>query len=307
MTLLLVGVDIGGSKIGLRALDADTGTLLIDRVTPTGRWRGETDEAKARLLLELLSSQGLDTVAALAVGAHGCDTQQQCRSLEEALQAQVRYPVRVVNDAHLLCHAAGEPQGVGIISGTGSIAVGTTATGDMVFAGGWGWLVGDDGGATGLVREAVRAGLMAADAGNGDPLLEGILAKAAGVFTLAEVSGLMMRQKPEEWALLAPALFTADAAGSHIARTVIRAASASLAALLESVLAQGAAADAIVLGGSVITAQPPFAREVQEALLKVHPGSHIQVLHRPPVEGAITLARGLLATHARPQPDTVPS
>ena len=307
MTSLLVGVDIGGSKIGLQAVDADTGTRVVDRATPTGRWRGETYEAKAALLLDHLKSRGLENVAALAVGAHGCDTQQQCRSLEEALQSRVRYPVRVVNDAHLLCHAAGEPEAVGIISGTGSIAVGTTATGEMVFAGGWGWLVGDDGGATGLVREAVRAALIAADAGRPDPLLERLLAGAADVSTLAELSSLMMRQRPEEWALLAPALFAAEAAGSPVARNVIRAASASLAALLQSVLAQGATADVVVLGGSVITAQHRFAHEVQTALLTMHPGVRVQVLHRPPVEGAVTLARGLLTTHIRPQPDTVPS
>jgi N-acetylglucosamine kinase-like BadF-type ATPase len=54
-------------------------------------------------------------------------------------------------------HAA-EP-GIVTIAGTGSVALGRNATGRFARAGGWGYAFGDEGGAWGIVREALRASL----------------------------------------------------------------------------------------------------------------------------------------------------
>ena len=52
-----------------------------------------------------------------------------------------------------------------MVSGTGSIGVARDADRNLVIAGGWGWILGDEGGASGIVREAVRAVLAAIDPG----------------------------------------------------------------------------------------------------------------------------------------------
>ncbi len=52
--------------------------------------------------------------------------------------------------------AAGYADGIGVVSGTGSIAVARTAEGRMLAAGGWGWILGDEGSAPALVREAAQ-------------------------------------------------------------------------------------------------------------------------------------------------------
>jgi N-acetylglucosamine kinase-like BadF-type ATPase len=54
-------------------------------------------------------------------------------------------------------HAA-EP-GIVTIAGTGSVALGRNASGRFARTGGWGYAFGDDGGAWGIVREALRASL----------------------------------------------------------------------------------------------------------------------------------------------------
>ena len=54
-------------------------------------------------------------------------------------------------------HAA-EP-GIVTIAGTGSVALGRNAGGRFARAGGWGYAFGDEGGAWGIVREALRAAL----------------------------------------------------------------------------------------------------------------------------------------------------
>lgn len=297
---LLVGFDVGGSKTALRAVDAASSLTVVNQVSATNRWRGEDYGTKARLLVDMLTPHGIGDIKALAVGAHGCDTQEQCRSLEDALGSLLAIPVRVVNDAQLLCHAAGKPDAIGVISGTGSIAVGTTPAGEPVFAGGHGWMVGDDGGATGLVREAVRAALIAGDSGRTDHTLERTLTQAAGVSRITDLSSLMMTQRPEQWARLAPAVFSADTAGSPAARAVIQAGAASLAALTAAVIRQGAVAGDVVLGGSVITSQPAYAAEIRSHLLGGRPGIRVRLLGNAPVDGAVAIAATLATSVPAP-------
>ena len=67
------------------------------------------------------------------------------------IHAHQPFPVRVVNDAELLPAALGLSHEIGLVAGTGSIAVNRTRGGRMLAAGGWGW-IGDEGGA-GLLRE----------------------------------------------------------------------------------------------------------------------------------------------------------
>ena len=64
-----------------------------------------------------------------------------------------------VNDGDLVV-AAGTPEGwgVGLIAGTGSIAVGRAPDGRTARAGGWGHLIGDEGSAYGVVLDALRLG-----------------------------------------------------------------------------------------------------------------------------------------------------
>ena len=99
------------------------------------------------------------------VGAHGCDTAAQCDLFQGHLHPLLKGAVEVVNDAELLVPAAGYGVGVGVVAGTGSIAVARRPDRTMLVAGGWGWILGDEGSAPGLVREAARAVRAAIDAG----------------------------------------------------------------------------------------------------------------------------------------------
>src|SRR5439155_11569196 len=65
-----------------------------------------------------------------------------------------------VDDSFIALAGAHEAKpGIVTIAGTGSIAVGRNADGRVARAGGWGYAFGDEGGAWGIVREALRASL----------------------------------------------------------------------------------------------------------------------------------------------------
>lgn len=301
MTTLLVGIDVGGSKTALRVIDALTLETVVDEVIATQRWRGESYLDKARILEEMINEHTAGQIAAVAVGAHGCDTPDQCEALREALTDLLQVQIIVVNDAHLLSYAAGHPDAIGVISGTGSIAVGTTAQALSVSAGGWGWLVSDDGGATGLVREAVRASLIASDSGHPDKELERTLLSAAGTERLGDISMMLMLQKPEQWARLAPTVFMAANNGSPVARSVIRKGALSLVDLIDSVIRQGARSTTVVLGGSVIASQPGFAGQVQAEITERFPEINIIIFRDAPVAGAIAIAQSQSSAQISPR------
>ena len=67
------------------------------------------------------------------------------------------FPVQVLNDAELLPAALGLNHQIGLVAGTGSVAVSRSPKTGMLVAGGWGWVIGDEGSAAGLIREAGRA------------------------------------------------------------------------------------------------------------------------------------------------------
>jgi N-acetylglucosamine kinase-like BadF-type ATPase len=240
------------------------------------------------------------------VGAQGCDSARIGEDLRLALAA-TGIAATVVNDGALLVPAAGLDAGIGIVAGTGSIAVGTGASGEVLLAGGWGWVLGDEGGAAAVVREATRVALRAHDEGQPDDGLLGALLDAFGVSAVgvdgigldgigagaAERLARLVNDEPtvENWAPRAPAVFAAASAGSGRAVAVIEAAAAELATLAGRLRARGATGTVVVAGGSVVTRQPLLARALAAALRRVDPVLELQVLETEPVAGAVVLAR----------------
>ncbi|MFJ4833476.1 N-acetylglucosamine kinase [Streptomyces sp. NPDC088747] len=293
---LVVGFDVGGTKTHLRALARDT--LVADRVRTSGGWRPHDPVAAARWLAALLA----DTLpagvrpSALAVGGHDCETPRQCAQLRTALQLHFDAPVLVVGDAQLLVPAAGLDSGIGLVAGTGSVAVGRLADGGPVQVGGWGAVLGDEGGAAGLVRESVRAVWAAHDRGEKpDALALGLLS----AFDVPEVPLLCAALEratdiSAEWGRHAPAVFAAAGAGSLLARTVIAEGGRALAGLVARLAARGVTVDDVVVAGSTVLAQPTLYDAFVSSLASSVPSARPRPLRAPPVKGAVAMARSLL-------------
>ncbi|WP_212910592.1 N-acetylglucosamine kinase [Streptomyces sp. TS71-3] len=302
----VAGIDAGGTKTHLRLATAG-GDPIADEVRPAGAWTDLDAPGKARLiaghLRDIAGAAGGPGVlpGALAVGAHGCDSDAECAELRLALHAELGLPVRVVNDAFLLAAAAGGTgPAAGLVVGTGSIAVARDAAGRSLYAGGWGWLIGDGGSAWGTVREAVRALAEAHDRGAGedDPLLPALLDRS-GTRSLREVAGLMQNAPAGTWAGWAPAVFTAAAEGSPAARHAIENGAHALASLVADLVARGARVTRVVAGGGVIVGQDVMADAVAHAL-RERCGLPLTVFRGLPVTGAVRLARRMLTGDGGP-------
>ncbi|MFI2205023.1 N-acetylglucosamine kinase [Streptomyces sp. NPDC020192] len=295
-TPVLVGIDVGGTKTHLRALAGDT--PVADHVRTSGGWRPYDPVAAAgwlaRLIAEALPA-GLRP-SAVAVGGHACETPRQCDQIRTALHLHFDVPALVVGDAELLVPAAALDKGAGLVAGTGSVAVGRRADGTPVQVGGWGAVLGDEGGAAGLVREAVRACWAAHDRGEAPDALAVALLEAFGVPEVPAL-GAALENVPDPsaaWGRAAPAVFAAAEAGSALAQEVIAAGGRSLAALVALLARRGAATDEVVVAGSTILAQPPLYDAFAAALAEDLPSARPRPLRVAPVEGAVALARSLL-------------
>jgi N-acetylglucosamine kinase-like BadF-type ATPase len=295
---VVVGVDVGGTKTHVRAVDG-AGRTLADR-TRSGRRPPMLDPAGPAWVADAVGDVLAGTagrLVAVGVGAHGCDTDEQCAWFAAELRRLLDVAVVVRNDAEILVPAAGFAAGVGVVVGTGSIAVGRRPDGTQVHAGGWGWLLGDEGGAPALVREAVRAVLAAYDAGRAaDGLAERLQAAVAVDGPVELAQALTHEPDVQAWARHAPVVFEAARAGSATARAVIAAAGAALAELVAQLGRRGVATETVVTGGGVVVAQPLLFDAFADALRVRVASSSLHLLTDAPVAGAVALARGLAGT-----------
>jgi glucosamine kinase len=298
---VIVGIDIGGTKTHVRVIPDDGGPAR-DLTLPSDTWRVREWGGDAAGLLRVVAGvvEGAP-IAAIAIGAHGCDDDAECKAFQAALSTHTPIPVVVVNDAELMPLALGFAGQIGVVAGTGSIAVCRPSPNRMLVAGGWGWIIGDDGSAASLVREAVRAVSQHFDAGGsrGEPLVEAIF-DTLKVPSIPRLSSFLSETRSA--AVVgrhATAIFEAAEAGSALAGKVIRDGGRALsrtAALLEI---RGAGATHAVAGGSVIAGQPLLWQAFAEGLAEIAGGRIAPHLFTgDPVEGACRLAASTIGTAA---------
>ncbi|WNZ06869.1 BadF/BadG/BcrA/BcrD ATPase family protein [Streptomyces sp. 11x1] len=291
-----VGIDVGGTKTHLRAV---TGTdPVADHIRTSRGWRPH-DRAAAAAWLATLVGEVLPAhtpPSAVAVGAHACETPRQCEEIRLALQERLQVPCLVVGDAELLAPAAGFDKGVGLVAGTGSVAVGRSADGTAVQVGGWGAVLGDEGGAAGLVREACRAVWAAHDRGEAPDALADRLVASFGVSEVPALGGALeaATAMSADWGRHAPEVFEADEEGSELARRVILDGGRALASLVARLDTRRVPVDDVVVAGGTILSRPALYAAFAEALAEAVPSARPHVLQVPPVEGALALARTLL-------------
>ncbi|MBD8556016.1 N-acetylglucosamine kinase [Rhizobium sp. CFBP 8762] len=295
---MIVGVDIGGTKTHIAALSADK--VRSETKMLTAQWRYRRDpNADVTALVDLICKfAGGNSPEVLVVGAHGCDTDRDCQALQALIATHLQCTVSVINDSEVLPAAAGKETGISVICGTGSIAVTRDSDRRMIAAGGWGWFLGDEASAAGLVRDAARCVRRALDLGRPLDCLGTRLLNALAIDNPVELGrALSDLGSAAQIGQHAPLVFEAATAGSDIANDVIVAGGVSLARLVARLIARGATTREVVAAGGVITKQPALFKAFRAALADQSPDCTLTLLTEPPVSGALALARTLQAGH----------
>jgi glucosamine kinase len=286
----VLGLDIGASTTRAR-LVAD-GMIEAEARAASASMTAAGPHRAAAALTDLLArlpelTGSLDAVCAGAAGVITApDTRDFLRARLLPLTTSGR--VVVVDDVSLVLPAAGLADGIAVISGTGSIAVGAWQ-GSTAMAGGWGYLLGDEGSGYWVVRTAIRE--LLARLGRDEPPgpLGPCLLEAAGARDLTQLRGMFYRQpEPWHWARHAPAVL--DCGDAAVAR-ITGQAGRELARLAGEVASRLATPDGVpvVLAGGLMGHQGLLAATIT-ALAAALPASTVQALAEPPVAGAVRLA-----------------
>lgn len=296
-----MGVDGGGSKT--RALLAEReGPVRSRGVGPASNYKvvGLTAAVQAIATavddaLRGLGPRGPARIAAACFGLSGADRAADLDLITRALRARgLAERVRVVHDAEELL-AAGTPDhwGIALISGTGSACLGRAPDGRTARAGGWGYLLGDEGSGYGLALQALQLATQTADGRGAAPaVLEAVLRR----WNLTEAEDLLgFVYRPEVTtaviAELATPILELAGAGERHARRLVDDAAAALARHVVVVADRlDLSLPPIALGGGLLVGSATLRESLGRCLGRQGP---VQVVADPAL-GALSLARRLL-------------
>ncbi|HKV87074.1 MAG TPA: BadF/BadG/BcrA/BcrD ATPase family protein [Candidatus Dormibacteraeota bacterium] len=248
------------------------------------------DQVVERRLDSLLREMVASRPAACCAGAAGAEIPARRARLRDLLEK--RLPgcrVEVVHDARLVLAAAGLDAGIVLIAGTGSVAYGRSSDAAEAQAGGWGWMLGDEGSGAWIAREAAREVLRRADDGAAPgPLSDALFAATRAGDSRELMFRMHAMREAMRWAALASTVFDTAAVDDGASAIVARAA-AALCALVTSVEAAIGMTAPVVLAGGLLLHQPLLEQHVRDGLRR-----ECIRLEEAPVAGAVRLAERLI-------------
>ena len=294
---VVLGLDSGGTKT-VCYLAGEDGRVLAEARGP-GAHPKATGLGGMEAILSTLIHQVLDgrprDLAALCLGMAGVDRPEETALVRQRLERIVSAPhIVIVNDA-LVALEAGAPgqPGIVLISGTGSIAYGRDAEGHAARAGGWGYVLADEGSGYWLGRQALRAVMRQADGRGPRTALTRILLRHYQV----EHAEDLVRQvytgdlKPAAIAALASTVQAAADEGDEVALKIVEIGAGELAGAAASVAKRlRLSGCAVVLAGGSFRAVPRLRGAATESLAARLPAARVRLLEEEPAMGAVRLA-----------------
>ena len=297
--MYVLGIDAGGTKTICLLADGD------GRIIGDARGGGANLQAAGELEVEKVLHHVMDAAigdrdvrpAAICLGIAGVDRPADTAAVHSIMRRiGFKAQVIVVNDALVaLVAGAGEGEGVVVVAGTGSIAYGRDASGHAARAGGWGYLLGDEGGGFWIGRAALTAVVRQFDGRGPATLLTPMILEHLDLstpkeliheiyyrdvhrHTIAGIAGLVQRAMEQHDAIAAEIL---TRAGGELA---------SAAASVITRLEMRGHAFPTVLGGGIFRGIPWLVDDLTRRLSEIAPRTEVRRLDVEPAIGAVRLA-----------------
>lgn len=169
--MYILGIDCGGTSTDALLTTLDGAVLGRGQGGPanfTTNGVGGVVQSSYEAMQKCLAESGLDLAeiqpqVTLALGVSGAGRAAEQHEVRQKFEAAGFSSVVVAHDAHIaLLGALSGADGVAVIAGTGSIAYGLHA-GRSHRVGGWGYLLGDEGGAFWIALQALQRVMRAYD------------------------------------------------------------------------------------------------------------------------------------------------
>lgn len=304
MSRLGFGIDGGGTRSRLCVFQWETGREL-------GRFTGGSTnqysvgpQAALANIEALLRSAGipLESLAGGCLGSAGLSRPGERKLYGDFFQKLLPgCPVYLCNDGEiLLVGGLQSPQGYSLIGGTGSLALGRSADGRLVRAGGLGYMLGDEGSALWIGWQAINRSLRSRE---GRDLETGLLPLLAAHFHLARPEDFvaMMHQRFDKATIASAARLVLERADTDpLAGDIAAQAVKELTLLLGSVLRRLPLENPrAALSGGVIENSPWIQRRLLQSLKDAFPRLQTVLGAGDAVKGACLLARASAQANGR--------
>jgi N-acetylglucosamine kinase len=300
----VLGIDAGGTKTVCLLANAE-GQILAE-----SRGGGANLQASGELEVEKVLHGVIENAIgdrevrpdAVCLGIAGVDRPADSEAVR-GIMRRLGFKSRtlIVNDALVaLVAGVGDDPGVVLIAGTGSIAYARDASGRAARSGGWGYLLGDEGGGFWIGRSALAAVVRQFDGRAPATMLTDLVLAEMRLASPTELIHAIYDKGLQRRAIagIAAVVQRAADAGDAVASEILTRAGAELTAAAASVIGRlGMRGDVFrtVLAGGIFHAIPALVADVQTRLSEVAPRSETQLLDVEPAVGAVRLA--LAAAH----------
>lgn len=305
----VLGIDVGGAKTVCLLADLD-GTVVATSLRGAGANLQAVGPAGLETVLrsvidETLADRGI-TPAAVCLGVAGMDRPEDEAAVRDVM-AHLGYDhhVLVVNDALIaLVAGVGDAPGVVIVAGTGSMAYGRNAADHAARAGGWGYVLGDEGSGYWIGRLALRSVVRQSDARGPATKLTSRLLAHFGVERAGELIRKVYHERLSASAIASLAHYVQEARdeGDDVASGILSIAARELVTAAAAVVTRlGLAREefTFVLSGGIFRGVPWLREQLARALPAVAPKSTTLHLQKQPAVGAVRLAISVLRGGAR--------
>jgi N-acetylglucosamine kinase-like BadF-type ATPase len=197
----VLGVDGGGTKT-VALLGDSNGNILARGTSGPSNYHAVGFDAACSALENAIDKaryEHPDEISALCLGLAGAGQSGDVELFSN--WAHYKFPqsrVKIASDGELLL-MAGAPSGpaLALVCGTGSIVYGRTTTGEIIRAGGWGYLFGDEGSGFAIGNAALRAVMYAYDGRGAQTLLSELVLERQGLQSPPElINNIFGSQSP---------------------------------------------------------------------------------------------------------------
>jgi N-acetylglucosamine kinase len=214
---------------------------------------------------------------------------------EQVESLNITRQVCVVNDTEIaLIGGVGGERGVVVVAGTGSGAFGCDGEGHKAGAGGWGWILGDEGSAFDIGQRGLRTVVRALEGRDETTALTEALMQR---WNLADMDELVASLRARSWsrgdvASLAEWVTKAAHAGDAAARRIVTRAGEELGLLGTVVIRQLRMSGefGVVLTGGVFRAGDLISEPLRRRIHAVAPDARLMPPIHPPALGAVFMA-----------------
>lgn len=310
-----LGFDGGGTKTECIAIDAAGHIAGSGLAGPSNPLRVGYEAACVAVQLAAAmaisaakaESSAIKGICAGLAGAGRLNVAEEMRKRLAGIWLGAR--VMIITDAEATLETAvGDGAGIVLIAGTGSIALGRNASGEMARAGGHGPWIGDEGSAYDIGRRAAMAAADARDFAGPATILGEMIPAAMECRGWDEVVEKIANGPAISFPRLVPIVMQAAQEADSVARAILNNAARELASLVLTVAGRLGMKDLefkVARSGGVFGRSYILDSRVDDLIARVAPRAHVNLLKEPSALGAARVALRFSDTpeggHGRPR------